>query len=107
MISQIKRIHPGNEWLSTHFNRNSLSRTHRFFFELGVQIANEPLQANLTKEQIVTMGLVNGFELNNQWTELSQLVDEKYAHSEAMLSRVEKKVLLGKNMKGCSVLYFT
>lgn len=107
MISQIKQIHPGNEWLSTHFNRNSLSSKQRFFFELGVQIADEPLQANLTKEQIVTMGLVNGFELNNQWTELSQLVHEKYAHSEAMLSRVEKKVLLGKNMKGCSVLYFT
>ena len=106
LISQIKRIHPENEWLSTHFNRNSLSSKQRFFFELGVQIADEPLQDNLSKEHIVSMGLVNGFELNNQWTELSQLMDKKHVQSEAMLSRMEKKVLSGKNMKGCSVLHF-
>ena len=49
LLSQIKHIHPKNEWMSTHFDRSLLSPNQRFFFEFGVQITGEQLQSNLPK----------------------------------------------------------
>ena len=69
LLSQIKRLHPENEWISTHFDRSLLSSKQRFFFELGVQITGEQLQTNLTKH-IISIGCNNGFVLVHEWAGL-------------------------------------
>tara|TARA_B100000575_G_scaffold294498_1_gene310840 strand:- start:809 stop:1765 length:957 start_codon:yes stop_codon:yes gene_type:complete len=106
LVSQIKRIHPENEWISTHFDRSLLNSKQRFFFELGVQITGEQLQANLTKEQIISIGYNNGFVLEHEWASIPELLDEQTIPIKSKLNTIEKKVLNRKNMNGCTVMHF-
>lgn len=106
LLSQIKRLHPENEWISTHFDRSLLSSKQRFFFELGVQITGEQLQTNLTKEHIISIGCNNGFILVHEWAGLHELLDKQTIPINSKLNAIEKKVLNRKNMNGCTIMHF-
>lgn len=106
LLSQIKHLHPKNEWISTHFDRSLLSSKQRFFFELGVQITGEQLQASLTKEHIISIGSNYGFVLVNEWAGIPELLDEQTTPINSKLNTIEKRVLNRENMNGCTIMYF-